>query len=57
MTFEALRETTNKAWILGNERFKARMAKKLDRPVAYGGRGAKSVAKRGSVIDSWSLNL
>ena len=38
MTLEAIREATNKAWVLGNDRFKARMVKKFNRPVASGGR-------------------
>lgn len=39
MTMEAIREATNKAWLLGNDRFKNRMAKKLNRPVVSRGHG------------------
>jgi len=39
MTLEAIREATNKAWVLGSERFKKRIAKKLSRPVVSAGRG------------------
>ena len=33
-TLDEIREATNKAWVLGNERFKARLIKKTDRRVA-----------------------
>jgi putative transposase len=39
MTLEAIRESTNKAWVLGSERFKRRIAKQLDRPMTSGGHG------------------
>jgi putative transposase len=39
MTLEAIREATNKAWVLGSERFKRRIAKQLDRPVTSSGHG------------------
>jgi len=39
MTLAAIREATNKAWVLGGERFKRRIAKRLDRPVTSGGHG------------------
>jgi REP-associated tyrosine transposase len=38
-TLEALREATNKAWVLGDDRFKSRMEKQLSRPVTSGGHG------------------
>ncbi len=38
-TLEAIREATNKAWVLGSERFKKRVAKKLTRPVTSKGQG------------------
>ena len=49
VTLEALREATNKAWVMGGERFKARMSKKMDRPVQSSGHGGdrKSKAYRG----------
>ena len=34
MTLEAIREVANEVWVLGNDRSKARMAKKLTRPAA-----------------------
>jgi putative transposase len=36
---EEIREATNKAWILGSERFKRRMAQHMDRPVQARARG------------------
>ena len=39
MTIEAIREATNKAWVLGSSRFKKRMSKKLKRPVESNGQG------------------
>jgi hypothetical protein len=39
MTLEAIREATNKAWVLGSERFKRRIAKQLVRPMTSGGHG------------------
>ncbi len=33
-TLDAIREATNKAWVLGSERFQARLARKIDRRVA-----------------------
>ena len=33
-TLDAIREATNKAWVLGSDRFKARLGKKIDRRVA-----------------------
>ena len=33
-TLDAIREATNKAWVLGSERFKARLARKIDRRIA-----------------------
>ena len=47
-TLEAIRESTNKAWVLGSERFLQRMAKQLDRSVRSSGHGGdrKSAAYR-----------
>jgi putative transposase len=39
MTFEAIREATNKAWALGSDRFKARIENELTRPVVSSGKG------------------
>jgi putative transposase len=36
MTLEALREATNKAWVMGSERFKARMSKQIKSSVLLG---------------------
>ena len=36
MTLLAIREATNKAWVLGSERFKRKIEKKLNRPVVAG---------------------
>ncbi len=38
-TLKTIREATNKAWVLGNERFKRRISKQLGRPVTSGGHG------------------
>jgi len=38
-TLEEIREATNKAWVLGSERFKNRMEKKLNRAVESMGQG------------------
>ena len=48
MTLEALREATNKAWVMGGERFKARVSKQMDRPTQSSGHGGdrKSEAYR-----------
>ncbi len=50
MTLAEIREATNKAWVLGSERFKRRMEKKLDRQTVSRGRGGdrKSAAYRHS---------
>ena len=39
MTLDAIREATNKAWVLGSDRFKRKMEKQLSRPVTSGGHG------------------
>ena len=39
LTLEALREATNKAWVMGSERFKARVSKHIDRPLQSSGHG------------------
>lgn len=36
---EEIREATNKAWVLGSERFKRRVAQQTDRPVEARARG------------------
>lgn len=48
MTLEAIREATNKAWVLGNDRFKQRMQRHLGRAVQSAGHGGdrKSEAYR-----------
>lgn len=38
-TLFAIRESTNKAWVLGTERFKRRVANQVERPVASSGHG------------------
>ncbi len=45
---DLIRAATNKSWVLGDARFRARMAKRLDRPVAPKPRGGdrKSAAYR-----------
>lgn len=45
MTLETLREATNKAWVMGSERFKARMSKQMDRPVRSSGHGGDRKSK------------
>ncbi len=44
-TLDAIRESTNKAWVLGSEKFKDRLAKKLDRRVAPLPRGRPALGK------------
>jgi len=44
-TLEKIREATNKAWVLGGERFKGKMEKKLNRQVVSGGRGGDRKSK------------
>ena len=39
MTLAAIREATNKAWVLGSDRFKIKMEEELDRPVVSSGQG------------------
>lgn len=39
MTLNEIREATNKSWVLGSDRFKRKMEKKLMRPVASSGQG------------------
>ena len=39
ITLEAIREATNKAWVLGSDRFKIKMEKELRRPVVSSGQG------------------
>ncbi len=54
MTLEAIREATNKAWILGSGRFKRRIANQLDRPVTSGGHG--EIADRKPVSERPIIN-
>jgi putative transposase len=44
-TLDNIREATNKAWVLGSDNFKDRLAKKLDRRVAPLPRGRPSLGK------------
>ncbi len=44
-TLDTIREATNKAWVLGSEKFKDRMAKKLDRRIEPLPRGRPSLDK------------
>lgn len=39
MTLDTIREATNKAWVIGSNRFKAKVASKIDRPVQSRGHG------------------
>jgi putative transposase len=39
MSLQALREATNKAWVLGSDRFKRKIEKAVHRPVASKGHG------------------
>ncbi len=39
MTLAAIREATNKGWVMGSDRFKAKIASKIDRPVQSCGHG------------------
>jgi len=53
-TVEEIRSATNKAWVLGNDRFRERVAKQLDRrvaPAAKGGDRKSKVYKDKVVID------
>jgi putative transposase len=45
-TLEAIRAATNKAWVLGSERFKRRIAKTLARPVQSRGHGGDRKSER-----------
>ena len=38
-TLDDIREATNKAWVLGDERFKRKLARLLDRPISPSARG------------------
>jgi len=38
-TIESIRESTNKAWVLGSDKFKKRIEKKINRPVISKGHG------------------
>jgi putative transposase len=39
MTLEALRDATNKAWVMGGEGYRARVSQQIDRPVQSRGHG------------------
>ncbi len=45
-TLEELREATNKAWVLGNDRFKKKIEAKLNRPVSPKVRGGDHKSKK-----------
>jgi putative transposase len=45
MTLEAIREATNKAWVLGSVSFKHSIGKKLNRPAVSHGRGGDRKSK------------
>lgn len=45
-TLDIIREATNKAWLLGSDKFKDRLAKKLDRRVAPLPRGRPSLGEK-----------
>jgi putative transposase len=50
MTLAAIRKATNKAWVLGSDRFKERMKQELNRPVqpaGHGGDRKSEVYRRG----------
>jgi len=53
MTLETIREATNKAWVLGSERFKKKIEKKLGRRTESAGQGGdrKSEAYRNSMVN------
>ena len=44
-TLTAIREATNKAWALGDNRFKAKVAKQTDRPLQSSGHGGDRKSK------------
>jgi putative transposase len=46
LTLEAIREATNKAWVLGSDRFKIKMEKLLNRPVVSSGQGGDRKSER-----------
>jgi len=45
VTLEAIREATNKAWVLGSDSFKNKLEKTLNRPVASRGQGGDRKSK------------
>lgn len=45
MTLDAIREATNKAWVMGSDSFKAKIASKIDRPVQSSGHGGDRKSK------------
>lgn len=46
MSLEAIREATNKAWVLGSDRFKRQIEKAVNRPVASKGHGGDRKSER-----------
>ena len=44
-TLAAIRDATNKAWILGDKRFNAKIAKQIDRPLQSSGHGGDRKSK------------
>ncbi len=45
MTLAVIRKATNKAWVLGSDRFKERMKQELNRPVQAAGHGGDRKSK------------
>ena len=45
VTLEELRESTNKSWVMGGVRFKAKMSKLIERPVQSSGHGGDRKSK------------
>ncbi len=45
MTLAEIREATNKAWVIGSDKFKSRIARKIDRPVQSRGHGGDRKSK------------
>ncbi len=45
MTLAEIREATNKAWVMGSDKFKSKIARKIDRPVQSRGHGGDRKSK------------
>ena len=52
-----IREATNKAWVLGNDRFKQRIQKKLDRRIEPKAKGGDRKSEKYMVRQSNSTTL